>query len=84
LSRTRLSCNTRSRLGVATDSQTAFTKEDSPKNLSYEQVARLGKALASPKRLKLLELLAQGEKSAETLVAQAGIDMRLASAHFKA
>lgn len=50
----------------------------------YEQVARIGKALASPKRLELLELLAQGEKTVETLSAEADIDMRLASAHLKA
>ncbi len=29
------------------------------KDLLYEQVARIGKALASPKRLELLEMLAQ-------------------------
>jgi len=54
------------------------------KDLLYEQVARIGKSLASPKRLELVELLAQGEKSVETLAAQAGIDVRLASAHLKA
>lgn len=54
------------------------------KDLLYEQVARIGKSLASPKRLELVELLAQGEKSVETLAVQAGIDMRLASAHLKA
>ncbi|MDO9024612.1 MAG: ArsR family transcriptional regulator, partial [Zwartia sp.] len=32
------------------------------KNLLYEQVARIGKAVSSPKRLELLELLAQSEK----------------------
>ena len=32
------------------------------KNLLYEQVARIGKALGSPKRLEMLEMLAQGEK----------------------
>lgn len=53
------------------------------KDLLYEQVARIGKSLASPKRLELVELLAQGEKSVETLASQAGIDMRLASAHLK-
>lgn len=59
-------------------------KNRSLKDLLYEQVARIGKSLASPKRLELVELLAQGEKSVETLAAQAGIDMRLASAHLKA
>jgi len=54
------------------------------KDILYEQVARIGKATSSPKRLELLELLAQGEKSVETLAAQANIDVRLASAHLKA
>lgn len=49
----------------------------------YEQVARLGKALSSPKRLELIELLCQGEKSVETLAAQAQISVKLASAHLK-
>lgn len=59
-------------------------KDRELKKLLYEQVARIGKSLSSPKRLELLELLAQGEKSVETLAAQADIDMRLASAHLKA
>lgn len=54
------------------------------KNLLYEQVSRVAKALASPKRLELLEMLAQGEKAVETLAAAAGIDIKLASAHLKA
>lgn len=49
----------------------------------YEQVARLAKALASPKRLELIELLCQGEKAVETLAAQAGISVKLASAHLR-
>lgn len=49
----------------------------------YEQVARLGKALSSPKRLLLVELLCQGEKTVETLAAQAQISVKLASAHLK-
>jgi rhodanese-related sulfurtransferase/DNA-binding MarR family transcriptional regulator len=53
------------------------------KNRLYEQVARIGKAVASPKRLELIELLCQGEKSVETLAGQAGISVRLASAHLK-
>ncbi|MGK2913091.1 MAG: ArsR/SmtB family transcription factor [Porticoccaceae bacterium] len=49
----------------------------------YEQVARIGKALASPKRLELLELLAQGEKTVETLAGELAIGLKLASAHLK-
>ncbi len=50
----------------------------------YEQVARISKALASPKRLELLDLLAQGAKTVEQIAAQAHIDIKLASAHLKA
>lgn len=53
------------------------------KNHLYEQVARIGKAVASPKRLELIELLCQGEKTVETLATQADISVKLASAHLK-
>ncbi len=49
----------------------------------YAQVARMGAACASPKRLELLELLAQGEKSVEGLALAADIDVKLASAHLR-
>ncbi len=54
------------------------------KDLLYEQVARVGKALASPKRLEILEMLAQGEKSVDTVANEVAIDIKLASAHLKA
>jgi len=53
------------------------------KDLLYEQVARIGKALSSPKRLEILELLAQGEKTVDALAAEAAIDIKLASAHLR-
>jgi rhodanese-related sulfurtransferase len=53
------------------------------KDLLFEQVARVGKALASPKRLELLELLSQGENTVEALANEATIDIKLASAHLK-
>lgn len=53
------------------------------KNLLYEQVARIGKAAASPKRLELVELLCQGERTVEALSKQADIDVKSASAHLK-
>jgi len=53
------------------------------KNLLYEQVARIGKAAASPKRLELLELLCQGEKTVEVLSEQANLDVKSTSAHLK-
>ncbi len=53
------------------------------KDLLYEQVARIGKAACSPKRLELIELLCQGEKSVETLARETAISMKLASAHLR-
>lgn len=53
------------------------------KDQLYEQVARIGKAMASPKRLELIELLCQGEKTVEALAAQSEISVKLASAHLK-
>jgi rhodanese-related sulfurtransferase/DNA-binding transcriptional ArsR family regulator len=54
------------------------------KDLLYEQVARVGKALSSPKRLEILEMLAQGEKAVETISEEVAIDNKLVSAHLKA
>jgi rhodanese-related sulfurtransferase len=53
------------------------------KDLLYEQVATLSKAVASPKRLELIELLCQSEKTVETLAEQAQISVKLASAHLR-
>ena len=53
------------------------------KNHLYEQVARIGKAVASPKRLELIELLCQGEKTVELLAGQAEISVKLTSAHLR-
>src|SRR5258708_40268483 len=43
------------------------------KTAMYEQFARVGKALANPARLELLDLLAQGERSVEDLAGTAGM-----------
>ena len=53
------------------------------KDLLYAQVARIGKAVCSPKRLELIDLLCQGEKPVERLAAEAQISLKLASAHLK-
>lgn len=58
-------------------------KKRTLKDLLYEQVARIGRAVSSPKRLEILELLAQGEKSVETLAGELSIDVKLASAHLR-
>lgn len=49
----------------------------------YAQFARIGKALASPGRLELLDLLAQGEKTVEELASQSGLGVKNASAHLR-
>ena len=54
------------------------------KNHLYEQVARIGKAVSSAKRIELLELLGQGEKSVEALATELEADIKLISAHLKA
>lgn len=59
------------------------TKSRQTKNQLYSQVARIGKAIASPKRLELIEILCQGEKSVEELAKDAEISVKLASAHLK-
>jgi rhodanese-related sulfurtransferase len=48
-----------------------------------EQFARIGKAMASPSRLELLDLLSQSEKSVETLVEQSSLNLKNASAQLK-
>ena len=53
------------------------------KNLLYDQVARIGKVFSSPKRLELIELLCQGEKTVETLASEASISVKLTSSHLR-
>ncbi|MDO8414437.1 MAG: metalloregulator ArsR/SmtB family transcription factor [Gallionellaceae bacterium] len=53
------------------------------KDLLYEQIARIGKVFSSPKRLELIELLCQGEKTVEMLAREASISMKLTSAHLR-
>jgi rhodanese-related sulfurtransferase len=53
------------------------------KTALYEQFARVGKALASGKRLELLDLLAQGERSVDALARAADLGLTSASAHLQ-
>ncbi len=53
------------------------------KNVLYEQFARIGKALANPHRLELLEVLAQCERSVEALAEETGISVANASQHLQ-
>lgn len=53
------------------------------KDTIYEQLARLSKALASPKRLELLDLLAQGPRTVEVLAEAAELSLANASQHLQ-
>src|SRR5450755_2978493 len=53
------------------------------KNQLYEQFARLGKALASPHRLELLDVLAQCERTVEGLAQETGLSVANASQHLQ-
>jgi rhodanese-related sulfurtransferase/DNA-binding transcriptional ArsR family regulator len=53
------------------------------KDRLYGQYARIGKALGSPHRLELLELLAQGERTVESLANEIGLSMANTSQHLQ-
>ncbi|HEX6314193.1 MAG TPA: metalloregulator ArsR/SmtB family transcription factor [Gemmatimonadaceae bacterium] len=50
----------------------------------YEQFARIGKTLGNPHRLELLELLAQGERTVESLARETDLSVANASQHLQA
>jgi len=54
------------------------------KDRLYGQLARLGKALSSPHRLEMLELLAQGERTVDSLATEIGLSLANASQHLQA
>ena len=53
------------------------------KDRLYEQFARAAKAVASPKRIELLELLAQGEHTVEALAHATGMAVNNTSSHLQ-
>lgn len=54
------------------------------KDRLYAQFARIGKALGNPHRLELLELLAQGERTVDSLATETGLSLANASQHLQA
>src|SRR6185436_8922788 len=54
------------------------------KDRLYDQLARVGKAMANPHRLELLELLAQGERTVEALSNEASMSIANTSQHLQA
>jgi rhodanese-related sulfurtransferase/DNA-binding transcriptional ArsR family regulator len=57
---------------------TAEAKRDF-KNRLYGEFARIGKAIASPHRLEILEILAQGERTVESVASETGLSVANAS-----
>lgn len=53
------------------------------KTAVYEQIARIGKATASPGRLELLDLLSQGPRTVEALAGQIGQSVANTSHHLQ-
>src|SRR5438128_5478911 len=53
------------------------------KNRVYEQLARIGKAVASPQRLEILDLLSQGPRTVENLAQEAHLTVANTSRHLQ-
>lgn len=53
------------------------------KDAAYGQLARIGKGLSSPKRLELLDLLCQTERTVEALADQTGMSIANTSQHLQ-
>lgn len=62
----------------------ASTSDRAAKDELHAQFAQVGRALANPHRVEILDLLAQGERSVEVLATRATISVGLASAHLQA
>lgn len=53
------------------------------KNEIYEQFSRIGKAVSSPKRLELLDILCQGERTVEKLAHETALTVANTSQHLQ-
>ena len=53
------------------------------KDAIYEQFARIGKSVSSPKRLELLDILCQGPRTVEVLAKETGLAVANASQHLQ-
>jgi rhodanese-related sulfurtransferase/predicted transcriptional regulator len=58
-------------------------KEIQLNNTIFEQFARIGKAISSPKRIELLEILSQGERTVEVLAREANMTVANTSRHLQ-
>ncbi|MFK5633920.1 MULTISPECIES: ArsR/SmtB family transcription factor [unclassified Ornithinimicrobium] len=53
------------------------------KSVVFDQLAVVGKAFGSAKRLELIDLMSQGERTVEALAREAGLGVSTASAHLQ-
>ncbi|MER3452430.1 MAG: ArsR family transcriptional regulator, partial [Acidimicrobiia bacterium] len=53
------------------------------KDRIYEQLSRIGRAVSSPHRLEIIDLLAQGERTVESLARALGVPVANASHHLR-
>jgi rhodanese-related sulfurtransferase/DNA-binding MarR family transcriptional regulator len=53
------------------------------KDRLFEQFARIGKGLASPKRLEIVDILAQGERTVEEVARETAVPIANASQHLQ-
>jgi rhodanese-related sulfurtransferase/DNA-binding transcriptional ArsR family regulator len=53
------------------------------KDRLYGEFARIGKAIASPHRLEILEILAQGERTVESIAAETALSVANTSRHLQ-
>jgi rhodanese-related sulfurtransferase/DNA-binding transcriptional ArsR family regulator len=61
-----------------------MSRQAQAKEALFDQFARVAKALGNPKRLELVDLLAQGERSVEALTRASGMNLTTVSAHLQA
>src|SRR5919107_1387066 len=54
------------------------------KDRLFGQFARIGKALSSPRRLEIVDLLAQGERTVEEIASETSMSVASASQHLQA
>jgi rhodanese-related sulfurtransferase len=60
-----------------------MTDSDTQRTDLFDQLAVVGKAFANAKRLELVELLSQGERTVDSLAREAGLGVTTASAHLQ-
>ena len=60
-----------------------MTPDHAAKVALNEHFARIGKALASPRRLEILDVLAQGPRTVEALAAETQMSVALTSSHLQ-